>query len=170
MKKANFSHLSISFPIFSFHFMILFSSFQDFFSTYACLPHYNKYKHAYFKLKFSGNVSSVFVSYVFAGVHFLYFGELNMRFFPIAPFRYSKYILNIFECFEVSIRAAIWNIHKPPIFPVWLVQTYLLETSALIFKCTIYHCSRWSLIFSIHIVPFSIFTLRFIFQLYVFTP
>jgi len=41
-------------------------------------PHYNKYKHAYFKLKFSGNVSSVLVSYVFADVYFLHFGELNM--------------------------------------------------------------------------------------------
>ena len=38
----------------------------------------------------------VLVSYVFAGVHFLHFGELKTRFLYIAPFRYRKYILKNF--------------------------------------------------------------------------
>ena len=37
------------------------------------------------QLKVYGNVSSVFVSYVCANVHFLHFGELKMQFLHITP-------------------------------------------------------------------------------------
>jgi hypothetical protein len=42
------------------------------------------------------------VSYVFAGVHFLHFGELKMRFLQITRFRYKKYILMVFGFWDVS--------------------------------------------------------------------
>jgi hypothetical protein len=39
------------------------------------------------KLKVSGNVGSVLVSYVFDDVHFLRFSEVKMLFLYISPFR-----------------------------------------------------------------------------------
>jgi len=39
------------------------------------------------KLKVSGNVSSLLVSYVFDDVHFLRFGEVKILFLHISPFR-----------------------------------------------------------------------------------
>jgi len=59
------------------------------------------------KLIVSGNVSFVLVSYAFADVHFLHFGELKMRFLHIAQIRYRKYIRNNFGCLDVSIHVAI---------------------------------------------------------------
>jgi hypothetical protein len=76
------------------------------------------------KFKISGNVISV-LFYVFADVYFYLFGELKIL--------YTKQ----FRMFEFRIGVAIWNTYNDRIFPWWLVQTCLLETSAFLFKFTV---------------------------------
>jgi len=99
-----------------------------------CLPLYHRYKSTYSKLEVYGNVSFVDV-YVFAGVHFLYFDKLKMRFPLVAPFVYRKHIINKFGRLDVIIRVAILNIYKYPIFSGRIVQKCVLETSSFKFKC-----------------------------------
>jgi hypothetical protein len=102
----------------------------------------DKSKHAYSKIQ---SLRKHLFCACFLCVFLMFFSEIlraEHAFIHIAPFVFRKYILNNFECLEVSILFAILNIHKFRIFPGWLLQTFLLETSSFIFKCTV-HSEVW---------------------------
>jgi len=88
--KYTVHHCSVwSYLIPSFHIPVLCFFFSLFFScslmrVYTLMPSINMPIR---KLKVSGNVSSLLVSYVFDDVHFLRFGEVKILFLHISPFR-----------------------------------------------------------------------------------
>jgi len=102
----------------------------------------DKYKHAYWNT--IRNQFSLLVSYDFAYVHFLNFGEWKMSFLNIDPFTYGKYIEQNFRFLEdlFVLRCEMYtksfsmvsSKHRSLHFHFWAFFN-LLRTLNMLLKC-----------------------------------
>jgi len=77
------------------------------------------------------NVSFVLVSYVFAYVHFLHFGELKKGFLHIAPFPYRKYNLPTAEVWRLVFVDLKYIRVQTPHFPRATSSNILIGNTGL---------------------------------------